>query len=189
MNSWKNFLDPLIFLWVLFFAYWIASARGTKPTAYRVNPVWRWVTVIGIFLIVRFWNFDSPLFNRSLVEQTPTTEAVGVVICAAGFAFAIWARRTLATNWSAEPTIKEGHELITAGPYRLVRHPIYTGILVALLGTELVGGRVKNLFLVLFAVVILYVKLRIEESLMMRQFPQAYADYKARTKTLIPYVI
>src|ERR1017187_7501034 len=101
---------------------------------------------------------------------------------ATGLAFAIWARHTLGRNWSGNPTVKEGHELVETGPYRLVRHPIYTGFLLAIAGTGIGSGQVMQLFIFGTAFVLLWAKLRIEESLMLRQFPQTYPGYMKRTK-------
>jgi len=95
----------------------------------------------------------------------------------------------LGSNWSADPSIKEGHELIERGPYRLVRHPIYSGFLLALAGTGLGSGRVMHLYIVGISLMGMCLKLRIEESLMLRQFPQAYREYMRRTKALIPFVL
>ena len=107
---------------------------------------------------------------------------------ATGLAFAIWARHTLGRNWSGNPTVKEGHELVETGPYRLVRHPIYTGFLLAIAGTGIGRGQVRQLFIFGTAFVLLWAKLRIEESLMLRQFPQTYPGYMKRTKALVPFL-
>jgi protein-S-isoprenylcysteine O-methyltransferase Ste14 len=116
-------------------------------------------------------------------------ETIGVVLCMLGVAFAIWARNVLGENWSGAPQIKEGHELIQAGPYRLVRHPIYTGILLAMFGTGFGFGRIQSLVLFLFCFAALWLKLKVEESLMSQQFPEAYPAYRKKTKALIPYLL
>jgi protein-S-isoprenylcysteine O-methyltransferase Ste14 len=176
-------------LWLIAVVYWIVSARGNKATAYRLNPVWRTLALlvlIGLFLAIRA---RPDIFTYSLYPATETLRWTGAVVCAAGVGFAIWARQTLGSNWSGNPTIKEGHELVEAGPYRLVRHPIYTGILVGLAGSGIGSGQVKHLVVLGVAAVLLWIKLKVEESLMLRQFPQAYPDYMKRTKALIPFVL
>ncbi len=175
-------------LWLILVAYWLYSARGNKPTAYRHNPVWRILALLGIASLILLFEAYPRYFHRQVFFPTYAGKAAGVAVCAAGVAFAIWARRTLGTNWSGNPTIKEGHELVEAGPYRLVRHPIYTGILFAMAGTGIGSGQVRHLVILGFALVVLCAKLRIEESLMLRQFPQAYPGYMRRTKALIPFV-
>jgi protein-S-isoprenylcysteine O-methyltransferase Ste14 len=84
------------------------------------------------------------------------------------------------------PSLKKDHELIQRGPYRLVRHPIYTGLLLAVFGTCLAGGRVWNLCVVAMAAILLIVKLKAEEALLTRQFPEAYPQYQRRVKAIIP---
>jgi protein-S-isoprenylcysteine O-methyltransferase Ste14 len=106
-----------------------------------------------------------------------------------GCGFAIWARVTLGSNWSGLPNVKREHELIVKGPYKLVRHPIYSGLLLALAGTAIADGRsVWVLSLVLLAASYA-VKMRQEEQLMMQTFPQDYPAYRRRVKALIPGVL
>jgi protein-S-isoprenylcysteine O-methyltransferase len=112
--------------------------------------------------------------------------AIGSMLCVAGIALAIWARLHLGRNWSPAPALKEGHELVTSGPYRLVRHPIYTGILTALLGSSLVSIAALIALVVVGAMFIW--RVGAEEKLMMQQFPNEYPQYKRNTRALIPYV-
>lgn len=121
--------------------------------------------------------FAAPLF----------LDWMGAALTVAGIAFAIWARLHLGRNWSSRPTRKEGHELVTSGPYRYVRHPIYTGLILAVFGSALTG----SLFaLVIFAIVSITFSLRVgrEERIMTDLFPAEYAAYRQRTKRLIPFV-
>jgi protein-S-isoprenylcysteine O-methyltransferase Ste14 len=126
--------------------------------------------------------------TTQLIPRSDALSILGLVLCALGIGFAIWARRTLGTNWSAIPTIKEGHELVMRGPYRLARHPIYTGILLALLGNNLAYGAVYNAILFVFCAAGIIWKLKIEERLMMQQFPEVYPEYKKQVKALVPFV-
>ncbi len=176
-------------LWLILVGYWIISASGNKATVYRANPSWRVVTVIGIVALFFIFRAYPGYFYHHMYVPTDAARAAGIITCAAGVGFAIWARHTLGANWSGNPTIKEGHELIERGPYRLVRHPIYTGLLLAIAGSGIGSGQLKHLFIFGFSVATLWAKLRIEESLMLRQFPQAYPGYMRRTKALIPYVL
>ncbi len=112
---------------------------------------------------------------------------MGIVLCAAGLGLAVWARVMLGRNWGEPMSLKEGHELVTAGPYCLVRHPIYTGILLAMLGSAVAVGSGWLLILVAVLPYLVY-SARTEEGLMMEQFPTEYPKYKKRTKALIPFV-
>ena len=176
-------------LWLILVAYWISAAWGNKPTVYRVNPTWRILFIAACVALIVLFRAYPGYFGHRIVSFSDERCWIGIGICAAGVAFAIWARRTLGRNWSGNPTIKEGHELIETGPYRFVRHPIYTGILVASVGTAVGVTRVRELVLLVFVAVSLWLKLKIEESLMTRQFPQTYPEYKRRTKALIPYIL
>jgi protein-S-isoprenylcysteine O-methyltransferase Ste14 len=107
---------------------------------------------------------------------------------ALGVGFAIWARATLGRNWSVAVTLKVTHELIRSGPYRLVRHPIYTGILIAAVGTAVLSNEVRGVVGVLLIFGAYLTKISKEEELMSANFPQAYSEYKASTWKLVPYV-
>jgi protein-S-isoprenylcysteine O-methyltransferase Ste14 len=181
----------IIACWLVFLGYWIVNARGGKPVAERTNwrsrIAYRFLLILGGVLL---W-FPKPIspLNMALTPSTEPAQALGVVICALGLVVAIWARRTLAGNWSSEVTFKQGHQLIQTGPYRFVRHPVYTGVLLICLGTAIHGGRLHNWlgFVIMFAG--FWIKLRQEESLMLRHFPADYPSYRSRVKALVPFVI
>jgi protein-S-isoprenylcysteine O-methyltransferase Ste14 len=112
----------------------------------------------------------------------------GIAISAFGLAICIWARRSLGGNWSAPVTFKEEHELVMHGPYRFVRHPIYTGILLMMLGTVLVLGRLDSLLGLAVRLVVYRFKIRNEEGLMTEHFPNAYPEYRRQTGALLPFI-
>jgi protein-S-isoprenylcysteine O-methyltransferase Ste14 len=107
---------------------------------------------------------------------------------ACGATVAIWARFTIGTNWSGVVTLKEDHELVQAGPYRFVRHPIYSGILLMGLGTQIVYAEAFGFELLLFVSAVFAYKLRIEEDLMTEQFPSQYKEYRRHVKAIIPFL-
>ena len=111
------------------------------------------------------------------------------ILCIAGLAFCVWARATLGRNWSGTITLKEGHELIERGPYRLVRHPIYTGLLAMFLATALAFGHLGGVVAVILAFASFWIKLSEEEKLMLQQFPDQYRSYQQRVKCIIPFVL
>ena len=173
--------------WIIFIGYWIVSAIGVKKNIH--NNEWRrdaGIRILFIIIIIVLLQVNSLRhffeYQSGLVAQT-----IGVVLCGAGIAFAIWARWCLGRNWSGTPSMKEGHELVTTGPYRFVRHPIYTGMLVALFGSALTIGMVFLAIFVIFCANFIY-RIPIEEKYMMRLFPEKYQEYKKKTKALIPFI-
>lgn len=175
-------------LWGGWLVFWLASARGNKRTATRTGLLWRFTGLAAALAVwLSLWQFPA-YFEQPLLPPSAAWAYIGLVLTAAGLGFTIWARRVLGTNWSAMPTIKEDHELIQRGPYRLVRHPIYTGLLLAVFGSCLAEGRVWNLAVVGMATILLIAKLKAEEALLARQFPDAYLQYRRRVKAIIPFL-
>ena len=174
-------------LWGGWLLFWLVSARGNKQTATR-SPLWRFIVLAAVLVVWLGWRQFPKYFEEPLLPPRAAWVYIGLVLTACGLGFAIWARRVLGTNWSAMPGIKKDHELIQRGPYRLVRHPIYTGLLLAVFGSCLAEGRVGNLWVVGMVAVLLIVKLKAEEALLTRQFPEAYLRYQRRVKALIPFV-
>ena len=122
-----------------------------------------------------------------LLPVTALRFRLALLLLAAGLAFTVWARAHIGRNWSGTVTLKEGHELIRSGPYALVRHPIYTGLLLAFTGTAIAcGDPAAVIGLVLVLVSFLY-KLRIEEGFMRALFPEQYASYAAGVPALVPF--
>lgn len=183
---------PLVVLWVAWFAYWMIVARNVKVTRRRegfgtflLNRVF---VVIGALLLVVP---RQPLhwLDARLIPPTIAAYWLGFVIVAAGLGFAVWARLHLGRNWSATVTVKQDHELIRTGPYGVVRHPIYTGILLAVLGTALAIGEWRGLIAFVLFTVGFVIKLKAEERFMSETFGEQYARYRAEVPTLIPFVI
>ena len=103
--------------------------------------------------------------------------------------FVLWARATLGRNWSGTVTLKENHEPIVRGPYRLVRHPIYTGLLAMLMATAIQQAHIAGMIGLILVFVSFWIKLSDEEELMRKQFPNQYAAYQQRFRRIIPFVI
>ncbi|MGH9404555.1 MAG: methyltransferase family protein [Terriglobia bacterium] len=182
--------DSLISIpWAAFVILWVVSALAVKKNAYQRASWWRWGWLRVLLILVCFVVLpQTRYFRHALLFASPAVRMAGFIICVAGVAFAIWARLTLGANWSAVPSIKHGHELVVAGPYCFVRHPIYGGILIALLGSALAAGAVW-LILVVLAAAMFALRIPREERLMMQQFPNEYPGYARRTKALIPYAL
>jgi protein-S-isoprenylcysteine O-methyltransferase Ste14 len=175
--------------WLVFFVYWIANAFGNKKSIYkRQNPLLRIAVIILIVWAVSM--ISSSYQNMQIFPFTKAGQILGVALCALGIAYAVWARKILADNWSAWSTIKENQELVQNGPYAITRHPIYTGVIFAILGTFLAIVPTW-LYLGFFILCIIAFSFRIkkEERLMTQTFPQDYPAYKQRVRwALIPYI-
>lgn len=178
--------------WLLFVAYWWISAIGVKKNVRRRSLRWEaGVRLVAIAVIVSLARFPGSraFFQARASAAVNSTEAVaGLILCLAGFALAVWARLHLGRNWGMPMTFKEGHNLVTAGPYRYIRHPIYTGMLLAILGSALVAGPVWLAVFMGMAIYCVY-SARTEEGLMIQHFSEQYTRYKMRTKAFIPFVI
>lgn len=176
------------YLWLALGIYWVISAIGSKKNDYQQRGWSRWPGIRILFIAAVAIALVQVHPNRWLMFQNPAVSHAGVALCAAGIAFAIWARTTLGANWSPVPSIKREHELVTTGAYRFVRHPIYAGIWVALVGSALAESRAWLFGLALATAFFAY-RVKVEEGLMMRQFPAEYAAYMKRTKAVIPFVL
>jgi protein-S-isoprenylcysteine O-methyltransferase Ste14 len=177
-------------LWVTWLTIWFVAALRVKPTVYR-QPRWQRVLFMICILAAAIAMQQLPGLRRWLFFPGPLTEALGVSLCAAGLGWAVWARIHLGRNWSGFVTVKQDHELIQSGPYRITRHPIYTGVLLAIFGTLLAlaptyGGALG----MALACIGFYIKLRQEEAVMTRTFPEAYPAYRRRVRAaLVPFLI
>ncbi len=179
-------------LWLVFIAVWIAMARGGKAVAERESVYSRLSHYLPLAFAVYLLaapHVPIAALNDRFAPLALWLVQLGAALTLAGVGFAIWARMRLAGNWSSDVTLKRDHELIVAGPYRWARHPIYTGILLALFGTALALGEWRGLLAVIFAGAAYWRKLRIEEAVMRRQFGDAYARYAERVPALIPFLL
>jgi hypothetical protein len=119
-----NFRYTIIALWLIWLVYWIVSAFGNKRTA-QTSRVWRIMALLVLFGVFALWQNFPAFFDQRFLPRTFAGALTGTILCALGIAFSIWARAILGRNWSSNPSIKEGHELVHSGPYRFARHPIY----------------------------------------------------------------
>lgn len=174
--------------WVFLVLYWTISARSVKPAAERqgwTGRLARTPALLGFLLLVVAWAYP---FGIVMVRHTALSASLGVALCALGLFVSIWSRKTLGGDWSRDVELKQGHELVERGPYRFVRHPIYTGHLLMALGTAIAGGLLVAFVGLLLILAGFCIKLKQEESLLLKHFPDQYPAYKARVRALIPYV-
>jgi protein-S-isoprenylcysteine O-methyltransferase Ste14 len=183
--------DIITACWILLSVIWLVAAAATKRTIYHENGVRRLryliLLVLAFLLLTKRYRLPYPL-NLRVIPATGTVEWIAAILCLAGLAFCLWARATLGRNWSGTITLKEGHELIERGPYRFVRHPIYTGLMAMFLATSIAFGHLGGLVAVILAFASFWIKLSEEEKLMRQHFPEQYRSYEQRVNRIIPFV-
>jgi protein-S-isoprenylcysteine O-methyltransferase Ste14 len=172
--------------WVVFWIYWMVSAarvkKGTRP---RLAVVPRLVIIAVVILFNVLLKGHK---GHNLTVHNPVLHVVGLVLFLSGLGLAIWARLYLGRNWGMPMTEKEEPELVTSGPYRFVRHPIYSGILLAMLGTALAITFYWLAAVVVLGIYFIY-SATVEERIMTASFPVTYPGYRGKTKMLIPFVL
>ena len=180
----------LTIIWLPIIIYWELSARKRKVDAERKASWLYFLKARNVVILTLILQLIP--FNQLWIFQKYSTSGLvtlfGIILCSLGISLAIWARIYLGDNWSGTPSIKENHKLITTGPYGFIRHPIYTGLLMAFFGSAVLG---MHLWVVIFAFYFfLYLyKLKIEEKLMLKEFPDTYPSYVKKTKMLLPFLI
>jgi protein-S-isoprenylcysteine O-methyltransferase Ste14 len=171
--------------WGAFWLYWLAAAfsmkRGRIPWSRELRI--RALIVALAVVLVRFG-----VFRGHGVQSDPWRAGIGLALFAAGLLFAIWARIHIGRNWGTPMTQKNDPELVTSGPYRLVRHPIYSGILAANVGT---AAALSWFWLAAFGLAAIYFiySATVEEKFLTEQLPDAYPAYKRSTKMLVPFLL
>jgi protein-S-isoprenylcysteine O-methyltransferase Ste14 len=191
MSPHRFFALAELIPWLVLVFYWIAMWGKAKPTVAGHPDPWsnfnRVLLVISAVLLASH-SLSIGWLGYALIPRCLAKALTGLTVTGAGVAYAIWARHTLADNWSAQPTLKEGHELVVSGPYSITRHPIYTGILIAVLGAAIMVGQVRGFVALGITFLAFWHKSRYEEDLMNKQFPDQYPAYAHKVKKLIPWV-
>ena len=179
-------------VWIVFFLYWQIKAVNTKTTQ-RLEPAASRILRVFIVLIaialLSTTRIPLPWLYLQFWPVGLWPFWLGAAVTIAGLLFAVWARVHLGRNWSRSVTIKQDHELITTGPYAVVRHPIYTGVLTGLLGTAIALSQVRGFVALVLFFLAFWIKLRMEEQWMRSQFGERYATYVHQTAALVPYLL
>lgn len=187
-------LDPgmvIYYTWVIWLAIWIVAAFGRKRAEKRQPRAERLVHVASMVIAAFLLYSDQPWLPALDARFIPLkfwVAELGMWATILGAVFAIWARFHLGKNWSGEVTIREDHTLIRTGPYRFVRHPIYTGMLLALAGTALAIGKYRALLGFAIFTVGIVLKARREESMLAQEFGPAFEEHKKKTGFLFPKI-
>jgi protein-S-isoprenylcysteine O-methyltransferase Ste14 len=188
MKQWQQF-DLETWLWIIFAVYWLAgaltAAKAKRREAWTSSlPRNLVLALAGVLIFAR--HLPAGVLSRRFVPDLPSLWLAGVLLTGLGLALAFWARYHLGRNWSGQITLKEGHTLICTGPYRSLRHPIYSGILLALLGTALTVGLYRALLGVLLALAGFWWKARQEDAWLARAFGEQFQQQRQRTGGLLP---
>jgi protein-S-isoprenylcysteine O-methyltransferase Ste14 len=179
--------------WIVFGAWWLVRARSAAKTTSREsvasNLSHRVFLLSGALILILDARQDLGPLSRRLWPTSLALALVGVALTVGGVAFMIWARETLGRYWSGTITLKEGHRVIKTGPYALARHPIYTGLLTAIIGTELPQGHLASVLGVALLAIGIARKISLEEKLLGDHFGAEYAAYGQQVKTIIPFIL
>ena len=179
-------VDSVIFVaWVAFGLYWLAASVGVKAGQTR------WTRFAGIrlaIILIVLFLLRVNAFKTHATTNNPWLEGVGLAVFLLGLAFAVWARVYLGRNWGMPMTQKVDPELVTSGPYRRVRHPIYSGIILAMIGTTIAVSLYWLVAVVVLGGYFIY-SATVEERYLAERFPDSYPQYKQSTKMLIPFIL
>ena len=178
-------------VWTVLSVAWVAGAFATKRVQ-RAESAWARfvhmaVLVVAFALLFTAWPRLGPL-GRRFVPDSTGMGYLGLLLTLVGAAFALWARVSLGRDWSSAIEIKQDHVLAQRGPYAVVRHPIYTGLLLAMAGTAIAIGTLRGLAAVGLALIAFLRRAQVEETFLMQQFGARYAEYKREVKKIIPLV-
>ena len=191
-NPWpllRSRAFPALLLWIGFSLYWGIAARNSAPAEQPESRASKWFHQIVLNLAVLLLFLPVPGLNGWFLPQhLHFLVAVGAVIQAAFILLAVWARRHLGRNWSGEVRIGVGHELVRTGPYRFLRHPIYTAMLGMFVGTAISSSQYHALLGLAILILAYLRKTRLEEQILQQTFGAEYDDYRRKTWRLVPPV-
>jgi protein-S-isoprenylcysteine O-methyltransferase Ste14 len=171
--------------WAAFWIYWLAASFGVKAgrTRWTRFAGARVAIILIVLLLLRL-----RVLKEHSVNDNPWLEFIGLALFVVGLALAVWARLYLGRNWGMPMSQKADPELVTTGPYHTVRHPIYSGIILAMVGTAIAVSWYWLVAVAVLGAYFLYSAV-MEERYMAERFPDAYPRYKQSTKRLIPYIL
>jgi protein-S-isoprenylcysteine O-methyltransferase Ste14 len=188
----ENAMNWAGYIWLVLLGVWVVMRVRVKQTRekdssgrYALHVV---SMVVGLWLLFERY-FKLGALDQVLITQTQWVLLIGLALTAAGVGLAIWARVSLGKNWSAVVTLKKDHELVRTGLYRWVRHPIYTGVLLGMVGTALIAGHLRGWLGFLIILGSFYFKARREEGMLRREFGEKFEDHAQRTGMFLPKLI
>ena len=175
-------------LWLLFSVYWSIASRDKAPTRIAESMLSRQAHVIAVNLAQLVLIVPVPGLTQRFLPDALPLHTVGLVVQTSSIALAVWARRHLGSNWSGEVRIAHDHELVRSGPYRYVRHPIYTALIGMYVGTTLVSGQAHALVALTITLLAYWRKIHLEERALADAFPADHERYRGETWAWIPGV-
>jgi len=182
----------LAILWCAFFAYWWITALRNRTPYKRVPPRFGYLTTMAVpstIILVAVILLAPDLASSRVLPDSLPIFLSGLLVMLAGLGFAIWARVHLGTNWSGTPAIREHHTITRTGPYAIVRHPIYTGLLTGILGTAIATGALLAFVAFFMMIVMFLIKIRMEEQFLLDEFGEAYEQYRREVRALVPWIV
>jgi protein-S-isoprenylcysteine O-methyltransferase Ste14 len=187
-----NWLVLSMAVWIAWLFYWIYASRLVGRPAQTETTLSRLLhlSLMATAFCLLFMQLRRPAFlSRRWLPPGDLVGSLGVFVQTGGFMLAVWARRHLGLNWSGSVQLKASHRVVRSGPYALVRHPIYAGVLLAMFGTAMVGGRLQGLLAVPFMLAVYVRKITLEEELLLRSLGDEYGAYRRHVGALIPFVV
>ncbi|HUP07132.1 MAG TPA: isoprenylcysteine carboxylmethyltransferase family protein [Caldimonas sp.] len=176
-------------MWIAWAAYWWATASNVKPAVRREGLVSRALHIVPLgaaVLLLLPGSVAGPVLAGRFVPRGEMAYWAGAAVTLCGLLFAMQARHRLGRNWSGTVTVKQDHELVTDGPYGIVRHPIYSGLLAAFIGSALALGEWRGILSVALVLIAFARKIRLEERWMQERFGDAYVRYRQHVPALLP---
>ena len=176
--------------WFIFLVFWLITSFFAKKTVEGRSAMGNTILIrlVIVMVVIALLTHYIPFLSHPLWLYSPAAGVIADIIAGIGLILLLWSRVVLGRNWSAGVVLKEHHQLIQEGPYALIRHPIYTGLLMLFLGEAVWYGSIAFFLLFVAVSFAFYLKAKTEEEFLAKHFPQEYPHYKARTKMLIPYV-
>ncbi len=178
-------------LWGIWAIYWWIAARGVKAVVRRESLASRLGHILPLAAAALLFLLPSApgWLGERFIRPGAAIYLGGVGLVVAGLLLCVWARLVLGGNWSGTVTLKRDHEIVCTGPYRWVRHPIYTGLLVMFLGSAIAEGEWRGLIALVLVFAALWRKLKLEERWLGEHFGAAYAAYRECSSALIPFIL
>ncbi len=187
-------INLVLICWGIFVLYWIISSFFVKKSVsrrkdWKFQLIWR-VIIIALIILIAIISKKTvltivlhPIFLSNL-----TLQIIGSVLVILGLVEAIWARISLGRNWSGYVTYKKNHELVTSGPYKYIRHPIYSSLILMLIGTFFNFPNTEVIIILLIWIVLFATRMKREEKIMTKLFGREYINYMDKSKRLIPWI-